>query len=190
MIGLLIVKEKPNGDGEFVAIKLFDDGETQDVAEHDFEFAVDWITSKEARKMMHPRRPWKPWGIWYHNHPGVVFAETRGIVLSAWRLRGEIGSKLIVPAPCTFQDRTWWQERNKTRDWDILTSVKFVGEVGVISPTLTQIEIVKKRYRHLWYAGDLAMVPEAILLDLAERQKPWPQRQREARPQPQIDTEV
>lgn len=199
MIALLIVKEKPNGNGNFQAIKLFDDGHIQDVAKENFEFAIDWVTSKEARKMMHPHRPWKPWGIWYHNHPGIAFAETRGIVLEAWRRRGEVNEEWILPAPCTFQGMNWWRQRNQMKDWDILTSVKFVGEIGVISPTLTQIEIVKKRYRYLWYAGDLAMVPEAILQDLAERRKPWPQRRQEAKcstnessakPQPQKDTEV
>lgn len=167
MVALLVVKEKSNGTGFYQAVKLFDDGSTQDVAREDLEFALDWIVSKEARKKMHPRYRWRPWGIWYNDAPGIAFAETRESVLKAWMAAHS--EDRLVPAPCTYQTREWWEKRRRT-DWGLWMSstVAYVGDAGVITPTLTKAEIVRKRDRYYWYAGDLAMVPKAVLDEMED----------------------
>lgn len=169
MVALLVVKEKRDGSGFYRALKLFDDGSAQDVAQEDFEFALDWIVSKEARRMMHPRYPWKSWGIWYNGAPGIAFAETREKALETWLLRHDVEDRLI-PAPCTYQTIYWWKKRHKGMNWTIKSAVVFVNEAGVITPTLTEKEILRKRGLYPNYPGDLAMVPKAVLDEWEEEQ--------------------
>jgi hypothetical protein len=170
MVALLVVREKQGRSGFYRAIKLLDDGSTRDVAQEDFEFALDWITSKEARKKMHRRYPWKPWGIWYNGAPGVVFAESREKALETWLLRHDVEDRLL-PAPCTYQSTYWWKRRHKGMSWTIKSAAVFVGEAGVITPTLTEKEILRKRGLYPNYPGDLAMIPRAVLDEWKEEQR-------------------